>query len=102
VVYASEKNFEQALIHFNTVVKLDPSYQKGFHNLAMANYIVGKHEQALENINSALNISPNNKNSLLLKGEIVAGLGMHEEARAITEQAEFLPEGNWSERFSVR
>ena len=102
VVYASEKNFEQALVHFNTVVKLDPSYQKGFHNLAMANFIVGKRQQALKNINTALAMSPNNKNSLLLKGEIIASLGMSNEARAITERAEFLPEGNWSERFSVK
>ncbi len=102
VVFASEKNFEQALIHFRTVVKLDPSYQKGFHNLAMAYFITGQHTQALTNINTALNITPNNKNSLLLKGEIVAGLGMDKEAQAITERAEFLPDGNWSERFSIK
>ena len=102
VVYASEGNYDLALKHFNTVVKIDPSYQKGFHNLAMAYYISGKNQQALQSINAALTISPNNKNSLLLKGEIVAGLGMKKEAQAITERAEFLPDGNWSERFSVR
>ncbi len=102
VVYASEGNYSKALEHFNKVVTIDPSYQKGFHNLAMAYYISGKNQQALRSINAALNISPNNKNSLLLKGEIVAGLGMKKEAQAITERAEFLPDGNWSERFSVR
>ncbi len=102
VVYASEGNYDMALKHFTKVVKIDPSYQKGFHNLAMAYYISGKKQQALSSINTALNISPNNKNSLLLKGEIVAGLGMKKEAATITERAEFLPDGNWSERFSVR
>jgi hypothetical protein len=34
----------------------------------------------------------------MLKGNILESLGRLEEARKIKETANFLPEGNWSER----
>ncbi len=102
VVNASQGKYDKAINHFLKVVELDPSYQKGFHNLAMAYHIIGMKQKALRNINAALKISPNEKNSLLLKSEILSSLDMKQEAEAITERAEFLPDGNWSERFTVQ
>jgi len=102
VVNASKGNYDQAVWHFQNVIRIDPSYQKGFHNLAMAYHITGKKKAALGNINKALKISPNDKNSLLLKGEILNSLDMKQEAAVITERAEFLPDGNWSEQFSIQ
>ena len=37
-----------------------------------------------------------------LKGNILEGLGRNTEAARLKEQAEFLTEGNWSERSAIR
>lgn len=102
VMEARKNNFKKAKKHFENVVKLDPTYSKGFHNLAMSQYILGDHKTSLTNINNALELMPNDKNSLLLKGEILLKLGKSKEAEAILERAEFLPDGGWQERFSLQ
>lgn len=101
VLYAQKKDYSSAINHFQQVVKLDQSYQKGFHNLAMILYITGQKQLALNAINKALNLVDKDKNSLLLKGQILKVMGMSEQAHKIFEEAEFLPDGNWSERFSL-
>lgn len=102
VLYARKGQYQDSIYHFKQVVKFDSSYVKGFHNLALAYHIVGQEELALKAINHALQLSNNEKDSLLLKGEILLKLDMPQEAKNIIEQAEFLPEGNWSERFSIQ
>lgn len=102
VLYAQKKNYQRSLHHFQQVVKHDPSYQKGFHNLAMTLHITEQNQQALNAINKALNLANNDKNSLLLKGQILLAMGMKKQASNIIEHAEFLPDGNWSERFPVQ
>ena len=67
----------------------------------MSQYILGNYTNSLTNINKALELMPNDKNSLLLKGEIMIKLGRDKEAEAILERAEFLPDGGWQERFSL-
>ena len=52
--------------------------------------------------NKSLELLPNDKNALLLKGETLLKLGRREEAEAIMDRAEFLPEGGWQERFSLQ
>lgn len=102
VLYARKENYERSIHHFQQVVKIDSSYLKGFHNLALSYHIIGKDKLALKTINRALNLSKNEKDSLLLKSEILIKLNMPQEAQNIIEQAEFLPDGNWSERFSMQ
>jgi len=101
VMEARKENYKAALEHFKKVVDIDPSYNKGFHNLAMTLYILGDYPTAFVNINKALELMPNDKNALLLKGEVMLKLGMRKEAEAILDRAEFLPEGGWQERFSL-
>lgn len=101
VIYASKNQLVKAVEQFSEVIKIDPSYQKGFHNLAMAQHLSGNSSQALRYINQALKISPDSKNSLLLKVEILTKLNKHEEAKTLLERAEYLPDGNWSEQFSI-
>ena len=101
VMEARKGDYKQALEHFKNVVNIDPSYSKGFHNLAMTYYILGSYEASLVNINKALELLPNDKNALLLKGETMLKLGRNEEAGLILDKAEFLPEGGWQERFSL-
>jgi len=102
VIYAQRGDLKQAIAHFSTTVRLDPSYQKGHHNLAMALYMDGDRKQALTSIDQALRLNPNEKNSLLLKAEILDSLGKSNEAKNIRNTAEFLPDGNWSEQFSAQ
>ncbi len=100
VLLAQQQKLDKAVTHFKTTIRLDPSYQKGHHNLATALYLQGQTQAALHSVNTSLRLAPNDRSSLMLKSEILSGLGRNTEAVAIREQAEFLPEGNWSERFS--
>ena len=102
VIFARRGKTRLAIKHFQTTVSLDPSYQKGFHNLAMAYFLSGENEQALLAINKALEIKLETKNSLLLKGTILEAMGQMDDAKSVIEYAEFLPDGNWSERMPVK
>jgi len=100
VLLAQQQKLDKAIKHFMTTIRIEPSYQKAHHNLATALHLKGQAQAALHSVNNSLQLAPNDRNSLLLKSEILAALGRNSEALAIREQAEFLPEANWSERFS--
>jgi len=102
VIYASRGEHETAKAHFTATITLDSNYQKGYHNLAMVHFITGENQHALQRINQAIELSPDSRNSLLLKSEILSSLGRNNEATALSEKAEFLPDGNWSERLSIK
>jgi len=102
VIYARRHEYQAAIEHFSATIKLDSSYQKGYHNLAMAQYLSGQDLNALVNVNKAITLNPNHKDALLLKSEIFKVLGRVEEAAALKEEAAFLPETNWSEGVDVQ
>ena len=102
VIYAQQKNLDKALQHFSLAIQYDPSYQKAYHNLAMAYVLTNKPQQALSAVNKSLLLDDDSRNSLMLKSEILSALGKNKEANAVMKKAEFLPEGNWSERFTIR
>lgn len=102
VIYAQQKDFDNALKHFSLAIQYDPSYQKAYHNLAMGYILTNNPQQALSSINKALLLDNDSRNSLMLKSEILNALGKKNEAEAIIRKAEFLPEGNWSERFNIQ
>jgi len=83
-------------------VKYDHTYFKAFHNQAMVYYITGQEILALAAVEQALALMPDQRNSLLLKANILHELGRDEEAAKIKDDAEFLPKGNWSERITVQ
>jgi len=101
VILARRRDYVSALKNFTATVSIDPTYAKGWHNLAMVYYLIGKDKLALGAINSSLNLSPDQRNSLLLKAKILKELGQTAEAEKIKEDAEFVPGGNWSERVPV-
>ena len=100
VLLAQRKNFDEAIRHFRTTLRIEPNYQKAHHNLATALYLKGQTQAALYSVDHSLQLAPNDRSSMMLKSEILANLGRNTEATIIREQAEFLPEGNWSERFT--
>lgn len=98
VVYAQRGDYARAMRHFSATVRLDPSYQKGYHNLAVTYYLVGLDTQALAAVNESLRLASENRNSLILKSEILKALGRLDEAKRVREDADFAPDGNWSEQ----
>ncbi|MCK4707556.1 MAG: tetratricopeptide repeat protein [Gammaproteobacteria bacterium] len=97
VIMAQQNKPKEAIEHFNKTIKYDPTYQKAYHNLALTYYIYDNNQAALKIINKALILSPNSKNSILLKSEILKSLGKLELAERLHDDAIFLPDGNWSE-----
>ena len=103
VIYAHRKDYDQALKHFGQTVSIDPSYQKGHHNQAMALYLTGQLEPALRAVNESQRLAPNDRSTVLLKGQILQGLGREQQAQALFERAEFMAEEkNWTEQFSLQ
>ena len=101
VVHAKRRNLRQAAQHFSTAIKLDPSYQKAYHNLAICFHMGGRYDAALEIVDAGLLLEQDNRSSLLLKAAILQALGRDIEAKKISDQAEFLPEDNWTERSAI-
>jgi tetratricopeptide (TPR) repeat protein len=102
VVLAQQGRYREAIVHFLTTVHLDPSYQKGYHNLAIAYYVTENDALALETVNESLRLDPAARDSLLLKVKILQALGKTEAAAALEEDAAFLPEGDGFEHVPVR
>jgi lipoprotein NlpI len=102
VIYAKQEQYGEAIKHFSSTIRLDPSYQKGYHNLAMAYYLVKQDDLALDTVDKALALNPQDRNSVLLKAVILTALGKLQEAQALREDADFLSEGNWSESVPVQ
>jgi tetratricopeptide (TPR) repeat protein len=101
VILARRGDYARALRHFNAAVSIDPSYFKAFHNLAMVYYINGQDVLALDAADKSLALVPEQRNTLLLKANILKSLGRNTEAAKVKDEAEFLPEGSWSERVTV-
>ena len=101
VIHARRGEYAQAIDHFTQTLRIDPTYLKARHNLAMVYYIKGENVQALASINKVLVVTPQARDSLLLKAEILQQLGQVSDAQAIKLEAEFLPEGNWSEHLAI-
>lgn len=101
VVHAKHNRIQLAARHFSTAIRLDPGYQKAYHNLAIAYHLSGQNREALEIVNAGLLLDPDSRGSLLLKSVILQALGQMEDARKAEEQAEFLPESNWTERSEI-
>lgn len=102
VVYSKNKRLDLASRHFAKAIELDPGYQKAYHNLAICLFLAQKPDKALTVINAGLKLAPEDKNSLLLKSAILHELGDYTAAKEIADNAEFLPDGNWSERTGIQ
>lgn len=101
VVYSLQNRHGEAILKFLETVAIDPGYQKGYHNLAMSLYVTDKDQWALNAVNESLQLKPDSRDSMHLKGLILNALGRNEEAEELLEDAEFLPEANWSESIAL-
>ena len=101
VVLAQRQDYNQALRHFDAAIHHEPTYQKAYHNAALVLQIMGDSERALQRVNQSLQLNPEDRNALVLKAEALRSLGRAQEARAVVQDAEFLPEANWTERLEL-
>ena len=67
----------------------------------MSLYLISQDERALGMVDQAIELNPNHKDAVMLKSLILQKLGRIEEAALLKEEAEFLPETNWSESVPV-
>ena len=102
VVLARRGDYKEAKKNFLACVTNDPTYFKGWHNLAMVLYIFGEDKQALTAVNQSLTLVPNQRSPMMLKAQILQSLGRVQEAAKVKEEADWLPEGNWSEHIPVK
>lgn len=103
VIFAQRKDYDTAIDHFTHTVTIDPTYQKGFHNLAMAYYLSGRDSLALFAVNQAVTLNPNARDSVMLKAHILEALGQTRTATKLREEAEFMPaDGDWSEHIPLQ
>jgi tetratricopeptide (TPR) repeat protein len=102
VLFARDHEYALAMQHFRKAIRHDASYAKAYHNLATTYYLKGNPKESLTWVEGALALDPENRNSLLLKSEALLALGREDEARIIRDEAEQLPQGNWTERLGVQ
>jgi tetratricopeptide (TPR) repeat protein len=102
VVLARRGQYKEARKHFIACVSNDRTYFKGWHNLAMVRYILGEDKKALDAVNNSLTLVPNQRSPMLLKAKILEDLGRFKEAAKVKEDADWLPDENWSEHISVK
>ena len=102
VVLARRGDYKEAKKNFLACVTNDPTYFKGWHNLAMVLYIFGEDQQALDAVNQSLLLVPNQRSPMLLKAQILQQMGRVKEAAKVKDEADWLPEGNWSEHIPVK
>ena len=102
VLVANKKDYPQAIRFFKRSVKIDSSYLKAHHNMAMAYHLSGDPGKALLAVDAALRLKHNAKNTLLLKAVVLDSIGKKVEAQKIRDNAAFMTGNNWSEVMKVR
>lgn len=103
VLYAQREAYDEALAHFQKTIAIDPTYQKGHHNRALVLYLTGRLNGALQAVNESERLAPDNRGTVLLKGQILQAMGRERQAQALFERAEFMAEDkDWTEQFSLQ
>lgn len=97
VIYAQRRDYRLALESFRSVIRIEPLYFKAHHNMALVYTMLDEPESALAAVDKALHLKTDSRNSMRLKSVILQRLGRHKEAHEVGEEAEFMPDENWSE-----
>jgi tetratricopeptide (TPR) repeat protein len=97
VVLAQQGLYDEAGDHFMSAIEIDTGYQSAYYNMALVNYLSNSHQQALVYIVNALALAPKSRDALILKAKILESLGREEEALSVLNDAQSLPEKDWSE-----
>ncbi len=102
VIYAKTERYAMAIKSFQATIRIDPTYAKAYHNLAISYHLSGNQRRAMKYSKTDVEMNPQSKSALFLKASILRAVGRLDEAQEVADDAEFLPDGNWSENVSVK
>ena len=78
--YFTLGKYNDANLHYDTALKLDPSFVEPLFNKGLSLSKLGKHDDAITCYNEALKIDPNNSEIIYSKGNSLSTISQHEEA----------------------
>ena len=88
VVYNSNSQYEKALTFYNESIESNPSNPIPYINRAGTNYLFhGKYDEALDDIETAMGLTPNNSFAYSTKGQIYVKMGKVEEGMKFLNHA---------------
>jgi protein O-mannosyl-transferase len=76
----AEGKTEEAVTHYNEVIRIRPSDVLPYHNKAIVYAKLGQYQLAIENYNDAIRIKPDNADSYNSRGTIYAKLSQYQPA----------------------
>ena len=79
-IFASEGNFEQAILQYNIAIELDPDFFEAFARKGEALIHVGNYTEALESFDKALYIKNDSAEIWLIRGYTLSELDRYNEA----------------------
>ncbi len=93
--YLKAARADSAQVYFRRALDLDPQMREGYKGLFKALRSEDRLNQAIEILEQARDLWPQDETFLLLLGETYAGLGQEEQARAIYRQLGKSPGATW-------
>jgi protein O-mannosyl-transferase len=75
-----EKNYDKALVEYNTALKMDPTYYQAWSNRGVVYNNTGKHELAIKDFTECLKYKPDNIDALLGRANSLSAINKFQEA----------------------
>jgi tetratricopeptide (TPR) repeat protein len=75
-----EKNFDKALVEYNTAIKMDSTYYQAWSNRGVVYNNIGQHEQAIHDFSKCLKYKPDNIDGLIGRANSLSALNRFQEA----------------------
>jgi tetratricopeptide (TPR) repeat protein len=88
--YEKMERFEQALIHYDQAIALDPNWVDAWVGRGVVKDMQGRGAEAVKDLENATRIAPENGDAWYYMGSVLARLGRNEEAFASFERLHLL------------
>lgn len=85
--YNDMNDFSQAITYYQKVINTKPKFLQAYFGLAIAQINGGMFQQAINSLNTYLNMMPNSDGALMLKAKCLLGLRRYNEAHDTINQA---------------
>jgi len=92
VLYAQLGELEVAMKLFGQALRIDPYNEMAYHNLAIGYYMLEQNDKALIAVNRAIRLMPEERDSYILKAQILDALGKKDEADQVRHYSQYLGE----------
>lgn len=77
---ANAERWDEAIVHYQRAIEIEPTYHQSYQNLGMAFAKVGKIEDAITSYHRAVELSPKSGHDYYLLGLSLARIGQEEDA----------------------